>query len=137
LTFPRIVRIAPPGLKEASLPALAVSDAGTVAAAYMGSTDSPGAEGDHSRTTWNGYITLTHNALVARPTFYSGRFGSRRDPFVIGECGPRRCQAAYDFIDVQLHGESAWASFVDGCEGSRCIDIGSEFGEGVLAGLHF
>ncbi|MFN2526983.1 MAG: sialidase family protein [Actinomycetota bacterium] len=135
-TFPRVVPIAPPGVKEASLPALAVNDTGIVAAAYMGSTDSPGVDGDHSRTTWSAYITLTRNASAARPIFYSARFGSRRDPFVVGECGPRRCQAAYDFIDVQLQGRSAWASFVDGCDGLRCIDIGSEFGEGVVAGLH-
>ena len=136
-SFARVIAVAPPLLTEASLPALAVSDTGTVAAAYMGSTDSQGSEGDHGEATWSGYITLTRNALAARPTFYSARFGDRRDPFAIGECGPRRCHAAYDFIDVQLHGDSAWASFVDGCEGFLCIEIGTEFGEGVLAGLHF
>lgn len=136
-SFPRVIPIAPPRVTEASLPALAVSKNGTIAAAYMGSTDSPGAKGDHAGATWSGYITVTRNALAPRPTFYSARFGDRRDPFAIGECGPRRCQAAYDFIDVQLHRDSAWASFVDGCERSRCIEIGSEFGEGVLAGLRF
>lgn len=136
MTFPRVIPIALPGLTEASLPALAVSDSGTVAAAYMGSTDSPGAKGDHAGSTWSGYITVTRNALALRPTFYSASFGDRRDPFAIGECGPRRCHAAYDFIDVQLHRDSAWASFVDGCQDSRCIEIGREFGEGVVAGLH-
>ena len=136
-SFPRVIPIAPPRVTETSLPALAVSDSGTVAAAYMGSIDSPGPKGDHTRATWSGYITLTRDALTARPTFYSARFGDRRDPFAIGECGPRRCHAAYDFIDVQLQGKSAWASFIDGCKGSRCIEIGEEFGEGVLAGLHF
>lgn len=137
MSFPRVIAAAPPRVTETSLPALAVSDTGTVAAAYMGSTDSPGAEGGHAKATWSGYISVTRNALAARPIFYSGRFGDRQDPLAIGECGPRRCHAAYDFIDVQLRDDSAWAAFVDGCDGSQCIEIGREFGEGILAGLHF
>lgn len=35
-TFPRVLRLSPPGLKEASLPALAVDDSGIVAAALYG-----------------------------------------------------------------------------------------------------
>ena len=133
------VAIGPPGLDEASLPALAVSPSGTLAAAYMGSTNAPRRGSDYSKTAWSGYVSLTENALVKNPTFVTARFGNRADPFAIGECGPRRCQAAYDFIDVQLDAEGgAWASFADGCEQHTCIDFTSgtvEFGVGVLAAL--
>lgn len=78
---------------------------------------------------------MTRDAFKSRPTFYTGRFGSRPDPFAVGECGPRRCHAAYDFIDVQLRGTVAWAAFVDGCDGSVCIELGEEFGEGIVGRL--
>lgn len=138
-SWKRPVRIATPTLKEASLPALAVSPSGTVAAAYMGSSNAPTNRRDYSKTTWGGYVSVTRNALSSKPTFATAVFGSRSDPLVIGECGPRRCQAQYDFIDVQIDDAGGvWASFVDGCDRRTCMDFDDgeiRFGEGVLAAV--
>jgi hypothetical protein len=40
------------------------------------------------------------------------------DPIVVGGCGPGRCSALVDFIDVEIspRGE-AWGAFVDGVRG--------------------
>ncbi|MGH2753730.1 MAG: hypothetical protein ACRDLB_04795, partial [Actinomycetota bacterium] len=117
-----------PGVKEANLPALDVGGNGEIALTYMGSENSPfkaGAENaedaaetedpDYSKTTWNGYMMISANADAARPVFYSATVNDKKDPIYRGECGPGRCGAVYDFIDIVIDRGQVWASFVDAC----------------------
>lgn len=147
------VRIAPPDVKEANLPNMDMDEDGRLAFVYMGSTDSPGApfpndgnctlehqilhpdtaEADcveganaYSNVAWNGYITMTNNPLEARPAFETAPINAPDNPLIRGECGPFRCQAEYDFLDVEFGptGE-IFASLIDACEpGRACTDIG-------------
>ena len=133
-----------PGLKEANLPALDLGAEGKIALAYMGSENSPfrpNQEGDrdYSRTTWNGYMAVTANALDKSPIFYTGTVNNKKDPLIRDTCGPGRCRAVFDFIDVVVGPDgSAWGAFVDGCI-SICAtagpnNLGSEAIVGHLAG---
>ena len=126
--------IAPPGVNETNLPSLDVGDPGKVAIAYLGSENSPfrptkrgdggectavntcGGEKSYAKTTWNGYTTVSYNALARDPVFYSGTVNDKRDPLVRDTCGPGRCRAVFDFIDVVIgHDGTAWSAWVDGC----------------------
>ena len=138
------VMIAPPGLREANLPAMDLGAEGKLAIVYMGSENSPfrpGQEntGSYAKTTWNGYMTVTTNALDKDPLFFTGTVNDKSDPLVRDTCGPGRCRAVYDFIDVVVGPDgSAWAAFVDGCV-SVCSatgpsNIGSEAIVGHLEG---
>ncbi|MFP5352716.1 MAG: sialidase family protein [Actinomycetota bacterium] len=136
--------VGPPGLKEANLPAMDVGGVGKVAFVYMGSENSPyrpNAEDQrsYSKTTWNGYMGMTANALDEDPLFFTGTVNDKRDPLIRDTCGPGRCRAVYDFIDVVVHRDGTpWAAFVDGCV-SLCSttgpsNIGSEAIVGHLTG---
>jgi hypothetical protein len=118
-TWSQPMEIGPPGLKEADLPSLEVGGVGKVAQAYMGSTNSPGApwkSSKYQKTTWNGYMTETTNALDKNPVFYTASVNNPKDPMVRGTCGPDRCLPVYDFIDVAIDPNGGvWGSFVDGC----------------------
>lgn len=121
-----------PGVNETNLPSLDVGGVGKVAIAYMGTTNSPGQPfpaapectaiqvcGDpdgYGKTTWNGYITMTAEALDKAPVFYSGTVNDPKDPLIRGACGPGRCKAVFDFIDVVIGPDGTpWTAFVDGC----------------------
>ncbi|HJR44098.1 MAG TPA: sialidase family protein [Actinomycetota bacterium] len=129
--------IAPPGLKEGNLPGLDVGDPGKIAVVYMGSENSPfkpngnwespectlvedqlGQCGDprYKNTTWNGYMTISDNALDDDPLFYTATVNDKKDPLVRTTCGPGRCHAVYDFIDIVIGPDgTAWGAFVDAC----------------------
>ena len=113
-TWGKPMMVGSPGVAQASLPSIAVNDAGDVAFVYMGS-ENP--DGDHSnRQTWNGYITRTSNALARRPSFESAQANPDRDPLLRGDCPQVKCGPVYDFIDVVVDERgTAWAAFVDGC----------------------
>lgn len=131
-TWSKPMMVGAPGLREANLPSLDVGAPGHVAIAYMGSENSPGMpfpefgectaigacpEPDkYKKVSWNGYMTETHNALDNDPLFYSGTVNNKKDPLIRGTCGPGRCKAVFDFIDIVISpkGET-WAAWVDGC----------------------
>jgi hypothetical protein len=133
-TWSKPIPIGPPALKEGNLPSIDVTTPGKVAVAYMGSENSPGGPDwpeqqqcdalslncpyppEYENVTWNGYITMSPNALAKRPVFYTSTVNDKRDPLIRTSCGPGRCRALYDFLDVQIAPDGVpWATFVDGC----------------------
>jgi hypothetical protein len=112
--------IGPPGIKRSSLPAIDIGGDGKIAITYVGS-ESPGENSDE--WTWNGYITMTSDALATDPIFYTGTINAHSDPLMEGECGDVRCHSLGDFFDVTIGPDGTpWAAFVDACwDGKRCI----------------
>ena len=159
-TWGKPIMIGPPGITEATLPKIDVGAPGKVAIAYYASTNSPGKpfpQADdckpnmvecfrelfflnppdpesYKNVTWNGYMTVTTNALDRKPKLYTASVNAPDDPFVRGTCGPIRCKAVYDFIDVVIdkHGVP-WAAYVDICL-QQCAEGGTDNmgNEGVL-----
>lgn len=152
-----------PRIKEATLPKLDVTPDGRVAIAYYGSTNSPGPPfperyscvpdavsclqalfflnpPDPKRyepVTWNGYLGMSEDALSSNPTFFTASVNDPKDPFVRGTCGPIRCKAVYDFIDVVLDKRGQpWAAYVDICI-ATCAEgaAGNQGNEGVVGTL--
>ncbi len=122
-TWSKAIPIGPPGLKETNLPQIDARGPGKVAVVYYGSTNSPFPKckddcdaADYNKATWNGYLTISANALSPNPTFYTGIVNDPADPLVRGECGPGRCQMVFDFIDVEIGRDGiAYGAFVDSC----------------------
>ena len=133
-----------PGLKETNIPQIDVLGPGKIALVYYGSENSPYArcgvdcEGkDYVKTTWNGYMTVSDDALSADPTFFTGVINDEKDPLIRARCGPGRCHWAYDFIDVEIGPDGiAYGAFVDGCM-KGCTEIQPREGdyEGLVARL--
>ena len=132
-----------PKVREANIGTVTVGKPGRVAIAYYGSENSPWKHSCESNnkcdnanwneTTWNGYMTVTKNALAESPTFYSATVNKKSDPLMTGHCGPGRCQLAFDFIDVVLAPNGTpYATWVDGCD-KICREIGG--GSNGNAGL--
>ncbi|HEY7873948.1 MAG TPA: sialidase family protein [Actinomycetota bacterium] len=152
-TWSKPIPIGPPGLKEGNLPSIDASAPGKVAVAYLGSENSPGGPDwpeqpscsptaiecpyseEYQKTTWNGYITMSANALSKRPVFYTSTVNEKKDPLIRFTCGPGRCRATYDFIDIEIAPDGTpWAAFVDGCI-TICIEPGDRnIGADGLAG---
>jgi hypothetical protein len=125
-TWSRPMTIGPPGLALASLAAIDAGRRGSVAISYMGFAS--GGRG------WHGYLTVSANALSARPLFYSASVNPPSDPLVGGACGPIRCQGAGDFFDVAIGPDGTpWASFVDTCRPGCTVEPGTS--EGVVGRL--
>jgi hypothetical protein len=162
-TWSRPNMVAPRGLRETSLPTMEIGADGRVAMTYMGSTNSPGEPFPESNdckpdpvycftelfflgpedpkryadVTWNGYMTVTTDPLAKDPVFTSATVNDPKDPLVRGTCGPIRCKAVYDFLDIVVdkHG-TAWAAFVDICI-TACAEGGTanQGNEGVVGKL--
>lgn len=137
-TWSEPMMIGAPGLNQTSLPTMAKGANDNLAFAYMGSKNAPTGppfptESDaYENVTWNGYLSVTTNALDDDPVFYSASVNNPNDPMREGDCGPVRCNAVGDFIDVQVGPEGKpWAAFSDACRDGVCFD--SQQGEGVLA----
>jgi hypothetical protein len=135
--------IGSPGVNEANLPSLDVGGVGKVAIAYMGSENSPGMNKkgewpnqggcsaitscpdgeEYDHTTWNGYMTVSTNALSKSPVFYSATVNDKKDPIKRGRCGPGRCgTTVYDFIDLVIAPDGqVWSAWVDACT-TVCVD---------------
>jgi hypothetical protein len=117
------VAVAPPGLKEANLPSIDARGVGKIALVYYGSENSPFVvcdencpSMDYTKTTWNGYLTISGNALDDEPVFYTGLASKPSDPLVRQKCGPGRCHNVMDFVDVRIGPDGvAYAAFVDVC----------------------
>ena len=155
--------IGSPGVNEVNLPSLDVGGVGKVAIAYMGSENSPGMNkkgewpnqggcsavtscpsGDeYEHTTWNGYMTVSTNALSDKPVFYSATVNDKKDPIKRGRCGPGRCDTVvYDFIDVVISPQGeVWSAWVDACT-MVCVDpkatssAGNDGVVGTLVGIN-
>ena len=109
--------IGPPGIKRSSLPAIDIGDDGKIAMTYVGS-ESPGrSKKAQKKWTWNGYITMTADALDANPVFYTGTLNAPSDPLHRGGgCGNTRCHTLGDFFDVTIAPDGTpWVAFVDAC----------------------
>ena len=117
------IAVAPPGLKEANLPSIDARGVGKIALVYYGSENSPYEpceedcpQLDYIKTTWNGYLTISANALDKSPLLYTGLVNKRSEPLVRQRCGPGRCYNVMDFIDVRIGPEGiAYGAFVDTC----------------------
>lgn len=111
--------IAAPGVAETVLPGMAIGPDGALALVYMGSTNSPGppfAADGYDDVTWNGYVTYVQEPTADRPLLATVSLNDPAQPLIHGTCGPFRCQAEFDFIDVQFGPDGTpWASLVDGC----------------------
>lgn len=122
-TWSKPIQIGPPGLKESNLPQIYARGEGKIAVVYYGSENSKFQKcqddcnaADYAKTTWNGYMTISDDALSKDPTFYTGIVNDPADPLVRGECGPGRCQMVFDFIDVEIGKDGiAYGAFVDSC----------------------
>jgi hypothetical protein len=153
-----------PGLKEVALLQMAVGAPGHVAFVYMGSPDSPGGfpaqaacdpspaqcaadvagsepagavPPEYRNVTWGGYMGLSADALDATPTVQSVALNATGDPLVRAICGPIRCGAESDFLDVRIGPDGTpWASLVDGCV-DECVRSGDadNAGRGVVGRL--
>jgi hypothetical protein len=136
-TWAKPMMVGAPGVIEANLPSLDVGAPGKVAIAYMGSENSPykpNGKFEQSectlvesqldqcddprweKATWNGYTTISANVFDREPLFYSGTVNAPSDPLSRRQCGPGRCKAVFDFIDVVISPDgTAWTSWVDAC----------------------
>lgn len=125
-TWSEPMMVAAPGVTEANLPSLDVGlgRTGKIAMAYYGSENSryqrcePDCEEkDYAKTTWNGYLSVSANALDGNPVFYSTTVNDKKDPFKRKHCGPGRCDTSvYDFIDVVIAPDGqVWSAWVDAC----------------------
>lgn len=104
--------IAAPGVRAAALPAMAIGDGDSLAFTYMGTRD---ARGDDA--WWHAYVTITEDALSDDPLLLSTTLNDPVDPLIRGECGPLRCQQAYDFLDVEIAPDGRpWIVFTDACD---------------------
>lgn len=136
-TWSKPIPLAPKGVVQSSIPALAIAPkgpVGQVAAAFIGSTDAPGApyqieEAAYETSSWNAYMTVTKNALTKDPLLYVATVNDPEKPIVRGKCGTLRCGAQYDFIDVQVGPDGTpWMSAVDSCFGATtCATTGQLF----------
>lgn len=119
----KAIMIGAPGLKETNLPQIDARGPGKVAVVYYGSPNSPFSKcklecetEDYKKAEWNGYLTISANALDKNPTFYTGLVNDQSDPLVRGTCGPGRCKQVFDFIDVEIGRDGiAYGAFVDSC----------------------
>lgn len=136
-----------PRVREANIGTVTVGEPGNVAIAYYGSENSPWKHScagndkcddmNWQNANWNGYITVTKNALAKSPTFFSASVNPKNDPLMRNRCGPGRCQNAFDFIDVVLAPDGTpYATFVDGCYELCNAKMGSSSGNaGLVARL--
>lgn len=134
-TFGTPLSVGAPGLTETWGPQISVGAAGKLAIAYVGSKAAPGGAApdgvgkDYEGVYWNGYVTMTDNALAMRPVFFSGSINDPADPLIVGDCSSR-CQQQFDFIDVEIGPDGTpFTSMVDGYDRT-----GTKYGPGAFDG---
>ena len=140
-TFGEPLMVGPPGIREASLPAIDVGGEGKIALVYMGSMNSPGPpfnedpDADYENVTFNGYMTVSADAAAPDPTFFTASVNDPADPLVKGTCGALRCQHEFDFLDVVIAPDGTpYASLVDGYTADS-QDGAFPFGAGIVGQL--
>ena len=112
--------VTPPGITATHLPALAAGADGRVVIAYVATDDPDGYEQEQKASeadaVWHAYLTLVDAANTPEPVLTTARVNPADDPVVRGRCGPGRCPALYDFIDVVIDADGRpWAAFSDAC----------------------
>lgn len=139
-TWSPAIAVSPPGLTT-HIPAIAAGAEGHVVFAYPATADLPEGyqtEGDAvDNAAWHAYLTVTTNALGAAPILQTTRATSADDPLVRGACGPARCPAMTDFIDVVIGPDGTpFAAFADACTGA-CAEgkEGNNANEAILVTL--
>lgn len=140
-TWTSPLMVAAPGLNEVSLVRLAAGGEGRIALAYFGTSTSPGApfstsyeDPTYDGTTWDAYMAVSYDAAGDDPMFLTSRMNEDDDPLIRGTCGPVRCGAVYDFIDLRIAPDGTpWAPFVDGCF-EPCERSGTEQRSEALTG---
>jgi len=136
-TWSQAQAIQAPGLNEAALVQIAAGGPGRLAIAYLGTSSSPGApfSGSYAKASWGGYMGVSLDALADKATFASAPVNATGDPLIRGvNCGPLRCDAELDFIDVRIAPDgSPWAAFVDGCS-KACAERGPDDQAVAVAG---
>ena len=118
-TWSKAIMVGYPGLTETALATIDVGAPGGVAIVYYGTDDVKGPVDKReysAKVKWDGFITMTDDALAKSPVLYSGTINDPKDPLATGACGPRRCYDALDFIDVVVGFDGTpWASLTDNC----------------------
>ena len=131
-TWSKPLMVGAPGLTETVHATVDVGKPGNVAIAYYGTDDVSGKIAQRKypvEVAWDGFITMTTDALDPNPVFYSGTVNDPKDPLTRGACGPRRCQDAVDFIDVVISPDGIpFGAFADSCtepcEGAKTLKAG-------------
>lgn len=141
-TWSEPIDITPPGLTATHLPAIAAGAAGELVVAFAGTDDPEGYEQDldaeEANATWHGYLSVLEDALAPAPAIVTARVNPLDDPIVRGHCGPGRCPALYDFIDVIIDADGRpWAAFSDACVDECVTDpsVGNNALDGFVATL--
>ncbi len=114
---PRMV--APPDVTYTGRPAIYAGAAGNVVWAYVGITDSAGADVDNDEIRLHAYMgamwnaTLDNDWVITTVTTHDPR-----DPIDVGRpCWTVRCGGIGDFIDVTITPDGRpWAAFADMCD---------------------
>jgi hypothetical protein len=136
LTWSEPIAVAAPGVNEANLPVIEAGESGRLAIGALVSMDAPvGIKSSlavecsrvpcrdahlYDAVTWHASLTVTRNALDPDPLFVSAILNEPSEPIIRGECGPGRCKANGDFIDVAIDAAgSPWLAFV-ACPDGRC-----------------
>ena len=103
------VMVAPSDVKATNLATLDVGEAGNVAIAYYGTTDSK------TPTGWNGYLAEGFGVLGKNPLFYTSTVNDPKHILKTGAC-QGRCGRVLDFIDVEIAPNgNPWGAYVDAC----------------------
>ena len=160
-TWSRPLMVAPPGLREAELPRIAVGSTGKVAVVYVGSTNASGAppyfaycnvllstcsNGNYADVRWNGYISQIDDVFAEDPVVRTGTVNDPSQPLFVGGCSADgACMANLDFLDVHFDKRGvAWGAFVDDCALKRGFvpiftrgtpPCGDNVGVGILGSL--
>jgi hypothetical protein len=136
------LRVSPPGVTAAALPATIAAGEGRVAFAYIGTEVKGGYRAsDWSQATWHGYLTVMVDALAEKPIALTTIIDSPSDPLAVRQCvagSDDRCAGMGDFIDLSIDPKGRpWAAFVDVCH-SECAKNGrneSANSQGVVGTL--
>lgn len=119
-TFGEPRMVVPPGVQEVNFPEITAGEPGKIAITFPGTTS---AERTNSKRPWNDYVVITTNALDPDPLFVSTTANPPENPVHRGNCGPGRCNAMWDFIDIVVSPLDGWvwATLSDTCEAPNCL----------------
>lgn len=152
------VMIAPPGINEAALARVAAGPAGSIAVAYLGTSNAPGGppyyvycnvllseceDGRYAGVEWSGYLASIADPFDPDPTIRTAAATPPGSPLFTGGCSADgACKAVLDFIDVAFAPDgSPAAAFVDDCALTRDFPpivsasmtrCGDGLGEGIV-----
>lgn len=120
-TVSRPVMVSPPDVLSTRFAAMSAGDDGTLAFAYLGTRDSPGAPGDaYDDARWHLFTTFTRDATADQPTFVTVQVTPEDDPVQLGYMwesgGGDPARNLLDFIDSVIGPDGRFhVAFTDGC----------------------